>query len=116
MPEKIRLFANKSLTEPVIVNVGRAGAANLNVVQEVEYVKAEDKTVHLLQCLQKTAPPVMVFCENKADVDAVYEYFLLKGVDAAAVHGSLDQSAREEAIDEFKSGKKVRLNFKEGVV
>ena len=42
----------------VIVNVGRAGAASLDVIQEVEYVKQEAKIVYLLECLQKTAPPV----------------------------------------------------------
>jgi len=103
MPEKIRSFANKSLVDPVIVNVGRAGAANLDVIQEVEYVKHDGKMVHILQCLQKTAPPVMVFCENKNDVDAVHEYLLLKGVDACAVHGGLDQEVREKSIDAFKN-------------
>ncbi|QDZ18651.1 DEAD-box ATP-dependent RNA helicase [Chloropicon primus] len=103
MPEKIRSFANKSLVDPVIVNVGRAGAANLDVIQEVEYVKQDSKMVHILQCLQKTAPPVMVFCENKNDVDAVHEYLLLKGVDACAVHGGLDQEVREKSIDAFKN-------------
>ncbi len=106
MPEKIRSFANKSLIDPVIVNVGRAGAANLDVIQEVEYVKPENKMTHLLECLQKTAPPVMVFCENKADVDNVHEYLLLKGVDACAVHGSLDQEVRCQAIDAFQGGEK----------
>lgn len=49
----------------VLVNVGRAGAANLDVIQEVEYVKQEAKIVYLLECLQKTAPPVCIFCEKK---------------------------------------------------
>ena len=40
------------------VNVGRAGAASLDVIQEVEYVKQEAKIVYLLECLQKTEPPV----------------------------------------------------------
>lgn len=43
----------------------RAGAANLDVIQEVEYVKQEAKIVYLLECLQKTAPPVCIFCEKK---------------------------------------------------
>ena len=106
MPEKIRSFANKSLVDPVIVNVGRAGAANLDVLQEVCYVKPESKMITILECLQKTPPPVIVFAENKADVDAVHEYLLLKGVDAAAVHGGLDQSLREKAIDDFKAERK----------
>lgn len=53
------------LRSQVLVNVGRAGAANLDVIQEVEYVKQEAKIVYLLECLQKTAPPVCIFCEKK---------------------------------------------------
>jgi hypothetical protein len=58
--------------------VGRAGATNLDVIQEVEYVKQEARIVYLLECLQKTAPPALIFCENKADVDDIHEYLLLK--------------------------------------
>jgi ATP-dependent RNA helicase DDX41 len=106
MPEKIRAFAASALVKPIIVNVGRAGAANLDVVQEVEYVKQEAKVVYLLECLQKTQPPVLVFAENKNDVDDIQEYLLLKGVEAVAVHGSKDQAEREYAIRSFREGKK----------
>ena len=34
MPLKIKAFATSALVQPVIVNVGRAGAANLDVIQE----------------------------------------------------------------------------------
>lgn len=104
-----------ALVQPLIVNVGRAGAANLDVIQEVEYVKQEAKIVYLLECLQKTPPPVcvpfmflfrsglhslirdmrlfflkqvLIFAENKNDVDDIHEYLLLKGVEAVAIHGS----------------------------
>lgn len=39
MPKKIQNFARSALVKPVTVNVGRAGAASMCVVQEVEYVK-----------------------------------------------------------------------------
>lgn len=94
------------LMKPVLVNVGRAGAANLDVIQEVEYVKEESKLTYLLECLQKTAPPVLIFCENKSDVDRAHEYLLLKGVEAVAVHGGKDQQERDESIDSFKKGDK----------
>lgn len=106
MPKKIQNFARSALVKPVTVNVGRAGAANLDVIQEVEYVKQEAKIVYLLECLQKTPPPVLIFCENKADVDDIHEYLLLKGVEAVAIHGGKDQEEREYAIASFKSGKK----------
>mmetsp|Transcript_64458 Transcript_64458/g.119917 ORF Transcript_64458/g.119917 Transcript_64458/m.119917 type:complete len:608 (-) Transcript_64458:116-1939(-) len=106
MPRKIQDFAKSALVDPVVVNVGRAGAANLDVIQEVEYVKQEAKLVYLLKCLQKTPPPVLIFCENKADVDDVHEYLLLKGIEAVAIHGGLDQEERHEAIRGFKEGTK----------
>lgn len=53
----------------------------------MEYVKQEAKTVYLLECLQKTSPPVLIFAEKKQDVDAIHEYLLLKGVEAVAIHG-----------------------------
>lgn len=59
----------------------------MNVIQEVEYVKQEAKIVYLLECLQKTTPPVLIFAEKKQDVDAIHEYLLLKGVEAVAIHG-----------------------------
>ena len=58
MPKKIQNFARSALVKPVTVNVGRAGAANLDVIQEVEYVKQEEKMIFILACLQKTTPPV----------------------------------------------------------
>ncbi|XP_017243660.1 DEAD-box ATP-dependent RNA helicase 35 isoform X2 [Daucus carota subsp. sativus] len=106
MPTKIQNFARSALVKPVTVNVGRAGAANLDVIQEVEYVKQEAKIVYLLECLQKTPPPVLIFCENKADVDDIHEYLLLKGVEAVSIHGGKDQEEREYAISSFKACKK----------
>jgi len=106
MPKTIRDFAENSLVKPIVVNVGRAGAANLDVIQEVEYVKQEAKMVYLLECLQKTPPPVIIFSDNKNEVDDIQEYLLLKGVEAVAIHGSKTQEEREYAIKSFKSGKK----------
>jgi ATP-dependent RNA helicase DDX41 len=106
MPRKVQKFAETALVRHVVVNVGRAGAANLDVIQEVEYVKQEAKIVYLLECLQKTPPPVLIFCENKADVDDIHEYLLLKCVDAVSIHGGKSQEEREFAIKAFKSGTK----------
>ncbi|KAL3753262.1 hypothetical protein ACJRO7_000628 [Eucalyptus globulus] len=89
-------FARSALVKPVTVNVGRAGAANLD----------EAKIVYLLECHQKTPPHVLIFCENKADVDDIHEYLLLKGVEALAIHGGKDQEEREYAISSFKAGMK----------
>jgi len=103
------------------------------VIQEVEYVKQvsviryhysilrlfcfytrslfadiemqEARIVYLLECLQKTAPPAIIFCENKADVDDIHEYLLLKGVNAVSSHGGKSQEDREFAMKAFKTGR-----------
>ncbi|KAJ3328798.1 hypothetical protein HDU76_009271 [Blyttiomyces sp. JEL0837] len=105
MPKKIQNFALSALVKPVTVNVGRAGAASLDVIQEVEYVKQEAKMVYLLECLQKTPPPTIIFAKNKNDVDDIYEYLLLKGIDVSAIHGGKTQEERDFAIRAFKTGK-----------
>lgn len=58
MPKKIQNFALSALVQPITVNVGRAGAASLDVIQVIDYVEPEAKMVYLLDCLQKTPPPV----------------------------------------------------------
>ncbi|XP_012260261.1 ATP-dependent RNA helicase abstrakt [Athalia rosae] len=106
MPKKIQNFARSALVKPVTINVGRAGAASMNVIQEVEYVKQEAKIVYLLECLQKTTPPVLIFAEKKQDVDAIHEYLLLKGVEAVAIHGGKDQEERSRSVEAFRAGQK----------
>jgi ATP-dependent RNA helicase DDX41 len=102
MPDSVRIFAQDNLVKPVVVNVGRAGAANLDVIQEVEYVKEEAKVLYLLECLQKTAPPVIIFTSNTADVDTINEYLLLKGVAAVSIHGGKSQEERSAAMTAFR--------------
>ncbi|CAI0462415.1 unnamed protein product [Linum tenue] len=115
MPTKVHEFARRALVKPVTVSVGRAGAANLDVIQEVEYVKQEAKIVYLLECLQKTPPPVVVFCDNNAAVCKVHEYLLVKGVDAVSFYGKeMEQTDRDRAVALFKAGKKDVLVATDG--
>jgi len=106
MPKKIQNFARSGMVKPVTINVGRAGAASMNIVQEVEFVQPEARIVHILDCLRKTAPPVLIFAEKKADVDTIHEYLLLKGCLAVAIHGGKDMEERIRAVAEFKKGRK----------
>lgn len=106
MPRKIQNFARSALVKPITINVGRAGAASMNVIQEVEYVKQEAKIVYMLDCLQRTSPPVLIFAEKKQDVDAIHEYLLLKGVEAVAIHGGKDQEERSRAVEAYRNMEK----------
>uniref|UniRef100_A0A671VH39 RNA helicase n=1 Tax=Sparus aurata TaxID=8175 RepID=A0A671VH39_SPAAU len=96
MPKKIQNFAKSALVKPITINVGRAGAASLDVIQEVEYVKEEAKMVYLLECLQKTPPPVSTFTYVTTSIVFVATYVVCFS----------DQEERTKAIEAFKEGKK----------
>lgn len=105
MPSSIREFARTALFDPVLLSMGRAGAASRNITQCVEWVPAEARLQALLAALQKTAPPVVIFSQSKWDVDDVQEALLRRGVEAVAIHGSRTQEERTHAIDAFKAGR-----------
>ncbi|CAF2108652.1 unnamed protein product [Rotaria magnacalcarata] len=106
MPKKIQNFAKSALVKPITINVGRAGAASLDVNQQIEYCMPEARVMSLLTALQRTPPPVLVFAQRKQDVDAIHEYLLLKGVEAVAIHGGKDQVERFYAVEKFVKGDK----------
>lgn len=106
MPLKIQNFARSALVDPIEINVGRAGAVNLDVRQEVEWVKSEAKLAYLGEVLKKTPPPVLIFADSKGDVDEIHEHLLGLGVSAVAIYGSKDQAERDYAIRAFKDGEK----------
>lgn len=104
-PKKIQEFAIQHIDRPVVISVGLVTKPQLKVNQEIEYVKREDKIKSILNALQKTPPPVIIFTENKNEVDLIHEYLLIKGVEAVSLHGGKDQDERSTAIDLFKEGK-----------
>lgn len=49
---------------------------------------------------------VLIFAEKKVDVDNIYEYLLVKGVEVASIHGGKDQSDRHAGIEAFRKNEK----------
>lgn len=69
---------------------------------DFEYVNEELRLIHLLNTIQKTRPPVMIFCENKYEVDKVYEYLIIKGLDCCFIHGDKPQHERSISLKYIK--------------
>ena len=89
-----------------MINVGRVGQINLNVIQDVLYVKQEEKLTYLIECLKKTTPPVLIFSEHQNDVDDIHEYLLIKGVEIVGLHGGKTQEDRSYSLKQFLVSKK----------
>lgn len=99
MPKKFQEFAKGALVKPVVVNVGRAGAASMDVIQEVEYVRDEQKLTYLLEVLQKTPPPVRALCPSEQAREGEKSKLRLRGIGYMGVYmGACVGVAGEEGV------------------
>ncbi|KCV71218.1 hypothetical protein H696_02169 [Fonticula alba] len=104
MPPTVGTFAQSSLVRPVVVNVTKSSIANSNISQEVHYVPQVQKTTRLMDVLDTTPPPVLVFAQNKRDVNDIHEYLLARGVAVDSIHGDRSSEERTNAVRRFRAG------------
>lgn len=104
--QKKQDLITESLFNPIKIISEKYENTDLNVLQNFEYVSETSKLFHLLTTLQKTPPPVIIFCSYKDDIDFIQEYLLLKGIDVCSIHSDKDQYVRSKALKEFKEGLK----------
>jgi ATP-dependent RNA helicase DDX41 len=89
IPKKMDEFVKKYLIDPVIISEDYTAIPQFNVIQEVLYIKPEEKNSAILEAIQKTAPQVVIFCENKRDVEEVHDFLIIKGIKSTAAHGNM---------------------------
>jgi ATP-dependent RNA helicase DDX41 len=70
----------------------------------VENIEKEERFTRILDALDRTPPPVLVFATKNGDVDDVHEYLLLKGLEVRGIHAGKSQQDRNQAVDDFKAG------------
>jgi len=104
MPPEIRKLASEWLYKPANVQTARVSAPAEKVDQSVYFVERRQKVRLLEQFLQNTAGGrTLVFSRTKHGADKIVK-FLQKGkIRAAAIHGNKSQSARQRALEQFKS-------------
>jgi hypothetical protein len=93
MTEKLVYFRSEFVEKGIItLSCDRPGIPSVDVFQELDFIKFSAKVLHILDCLLKTPPPVLVFCEFKNELAELQNYLQLKGVAAAAL--TFEQSKR----------------------
>lgn len=50
------------------------------------------------KCLNKTKPPVLIFCLSQQNVDLLLEYLTIKGINVCETHGGISQEERNQAV------------------
>lgn len=104
MPPEIRKLASEWLRKPAEVQTARVSAPAAKVLQSVYFVERRQKGRLLEQFLNNSAGGrTLVFSRTKHGADKIVK-FLHKGkIRAAAIHGNKSQSARQRALEQFKS-------------
>jgi ATP-dependent RNA helicase RhlE len=104
--DEIRRLAQSFLHAPAEVAVARRNAVVDSVEQQLYAVAKEHKRAllsHLIRSLDW--PQVLVFTRTKHGANRLTEQLLRDGIAAAAIHGNKSQSARTQALSDFKSGR-----------
>jgi ATP-dependent RNA helicase RhlE len=104
--DDIRRLAQTLLHAPAEIAVARRNAAVESVEQQLYSVPKEHKRA-LLSHLMRTLDwqQVLVFTRTKHGANRLTEQLQRDGIAAAAIHGNKSQSARTQALSDFKGGK-----------
>ena len=107
-PAGVRRLATSYMKDPVTVFVGTLDLAAVHSVrQEVYYIEdEEDKRRKLYEFLESMAEgeKVMVFVNKKSRCDDISSDLCIRGTSCQSIHGNREQSDREQAIDDLKTG------------
>lgn len=109
MPGDVVTLARKFLNQPTHIRaeLEDTGAIVSKIKQFVYRAHALDKPEMLARILQAEGRgPTMIFCRTKRACQQIADDMKERGFKTAAIHGDLGQSARERALEDFKSLKR----------
>ena len=114
MAPEIERITNTFLSAPARVEVARQATASENIEQGVVMFKASRKDREgsekrkllreLIALEGDKCTNAIIFCNRKTDVDICAKSMTKYGLDAAPIHGDLDQSQRMKTLDAFRNG------------
>ena len=106
MPPEITALVNSLLHDPVRVAVDPVSSPVEVIRQSVYFVDRGNKTrllAHLMETFK--VPSALVFTRTKHGANKVARDLEKSGIPAAAIHGNKSQTARQQALADFKAGK-----------
>ncbi|MBV9571942.1 MAG: DEAD/DEAH box helicase [Alphaproteobacteria bacterium] len=105
MPSDVAKLAAEMLRDPLRVEVAPQAVTVDLVDQRVHFVETAQKRALLTDLLRDPAlARVIVFTRTKHHANRVSEHLQRAGVSNDALHGNKSQSARQRALERFRSG------------
>lgn len=106
MPPEIAKLANSILTDPIKVEVAPVSSTAETIDQHLYMVDRTDKNKLLVHLLQGDAiREALIFTRTKHGANKVAKILMQEGIGAEAIHGNKSQTARQNALKNFKEGK-----------
>jgi len=106
MPPEIQTLADSLLVNPVKVAVTPPSSVAEKIDQTLYYTNKADKMKLLVHLLSTAGiKNALVFTRTKHGADKVVKFLLRAEIAAAAIHGNKSQTARQNALNNFKAGK-----------
>lgn len=105
-PSEIQSLADSMLTNPARVEVAPVSSTADTIQQSVYFVEKDNKLDLLSHILQnEIKESVLVFARTKHGSDKIARKLVKDNISAEAIHGNKSQNARQNALNNFKSGK-----------
>jgi superfamily II DNA/RNA helicase len=108
MPPEITRLTKQFLRDPTRIEASRPATTGANIAQHlVRIPMSESKAKRMALRALIGADDVkngIIFCNRKTEVDVVAKSLKVHGLDAAPIHGDLDQSTRMKTLADFRSG------------
>ncbi len=106
MPPEVMDLVNGLLHDPVKVAVDPVSSPVEVIDQSVYFVDKGNKSKLLAQLIQDfNARSALVFTRTKHGANKVAADLVKAGISAAAIHGNKSQTARQQALSDFKAGR-----------
>jgi ATP-dependent RNA helicase RhlE len=107
LDKKQQPLIDEILTDPVVVKVSTGTTTGENIDQEVIRIGADQNKFDVLQDLLALdeIEKVLIFEETKHKVNKLSKMLNQKGIRSDEIHGNKTQSARQKALNNFKTGK-----------
>lgn len=106
-PQGVRRLAQSYMKNPIQIFVGSLDLATVHTVaQKIYLVDENEKTTMMYQFFREMTPTdkVIVFFGRKCKVDDIASDLALLGMSCQSIHGGREQSDREQALEDLKTG------------
>ena len=106
IPREIKEFAKNILHDPVEINIS-PNKPTLEIIKQAAFFISKEKKQALLEYLlaDSNITRALVFTRTKHGADKVVKKLRRKGIYSEPIHGNKSQSARQNALNNFRTGK-----------